>query len=65
MDSGDYQRFYNFLAAHECQVDYREFRTDTAVQPAQPRRAVLPPLESGPERERPRAASRPAAPACP
>ena len=56
MDSGDYQRFHNFLAAHECQVDYREFRNNTAVA-RPPRRSVLPPL--APVRERPRAASRP------
>ena len=26
MDEGDYKRFMNFLAAHECTVDYRQFR---------------------------------------
>jgi transcriptional regulator with PAS, ATPase and Fis domain len=27
MDDGDYKRFMNFLAAHECTVDFRQFRT--------------------------------------
>ena len=26
MDAGDYKRLMNFLAAHECAIDYREFR---------------------------------------
>jgi hypothetical protein len=26
MDDGDYKRFLNFLATHECTVDYRVFR---------------------------------------
>ena len=53
MDSGDYQRFYNFLSAHECQVDYREFRTEAAAKPA-PRRSALTPLSSLPQRRRAR-----------
>ena len=43
MDSADYQRFHNFLAAHDCKVDYREFRTG-APGPEPIRRAVLPSL---------------------
>ena len=27
MDESDYKRFMNFLAAHECTVDFRQFRT--------------------------------------
>ena len=39
MESHDYQRFHNFLAAHECKVDYREFRNG---QPDEsPRRSAL------------------------
>ena len=39
MEPQDYQRFHNFLAAHECKVDYREFRNG---QPDEsPRRSVL------------------------
>jgi transcriptional regulator with GAF, ATPase, and Fis domain len=53
MDSGDYQRFYNFLSAHDCQVDYREFRTEAAAKPA-PRRPALTPLTSLPQRRRAR-----------
>ena len=26
LDQQDYKRFMNFLAAHDCVVDYREFR---------------------------------------
>jgi two-component system, NtrC family, response regulator HydG len=43
MDSSDYQRFHNFLAAHDCKVDYREFRTG-GPGPEPSRRVVLPPL---------------------
>jgi hypothetical protein len=32
MNAQDYQRFHNFLAAHECKVDYREFRTGDAAR---------------------------------
>jgi transcriptional regulator with PAS, ATPase and Fis domain len=44
MESSDYQRFHNFLAAHECKVDYREFRTG-GPGPAPMRRALLPSLQ--------------------
>ena len=27
LDEGDYKRLLNFLAAHECSIDFREFRT--------------------------------------
>jgi hypothetical protein len=36
MPSTDYKRFLNFLAAHDCRVDFREFRQGT---PPPPRRA--------------------------
>jgi transcriptional regulator with PAS, ATPase and Fis domain len=62
MESGDYQRFYNFLSAHQCQVDYREFRTEAAANPV-PRRSTLAPLTALPQRRRPR--SEPAAAARP
>ena len=43
MQEQDYQRFHNFLAAHECKIDFREFRTgDGGGQEA--RRLVLPKL---------------------
>ena len=45
MDNADYQRFHNFLAAHDCKVDYREFRTG-GPGPEPVRRAVLPTLPS-------------------
>ena len=43
MSNGDYKRFLNFLAAHDCRADFREFRNGT---PELSRRAklVLPPL---------------------
>ena len=34
MDPQDYKKLLNFLAAHECVLDYREFRR--GAQPAQP-----------------------------
>jgi transcriptional regulator with PAS, ATPase and Fis domain len=40
----DYKRFLNFLAAHDCSVDYREFRGGASA-PSEPP-AVLPPLAS-------------------
>ena len=46
MSPADYQRFHNFLAAHDCKVDYREFRTGGPA-PAPTRRVVLPPLSNG------------------
>jgi transcriptional regulator with PAS, ATPase and Fis domain len=38
MKPGDYQRFHNFLAAHECKVEFREFRTAESTSAAVPRR---------------------------
>ena len=44
MPASDYKRFLNFLAAHDCNVDFRAFRNGTA--PTGPMRAprLLPPL---------------------
>ncbi len=44
MPASDYKRFLNFLAAHDCNVDFRAFRSGTA--PTGPMRAprLLPPL---------------------
>jgi transcriptional regulator with PAS, ATPase and Fis domain len=41
----DYKRFLNFLAAHDCRADFREFRNGTAEAPQRPR-PVLPPLST-------------------
>jgi hypothetical protein len=41
MPDGDYKPFLNFLAAHECCVDFREFRTGKAHTPA-PRTTLVP-----------------------
>ena len=43
MSSQEYKRFLNFLAAHQCGADFREFRQGTA-QPQRPPRLTLPPL---------------------
>ncbi len=44
LPAGDYKRFLNFLAAHDCNVDFRSFRNGTA--PTGPMRSprLLPPL---------------------
>jgi transcriptional regulator with PAS, ATPase and Fis domain len=46
MGPQDYKRFLNFLAAHECNVDFREFRHGTPAPQRAPR--LLPPLPSAP-----------------
>ena len=43
MQPSDYKRFLNFLAAHECRADFREFRNG-APEVGRPARLVLPPL---------------------
>jgi DNA-binding NtrC family response regulator len=45
MNAEDYQRFHNFLAAHQCKVDYREFRTGEADRDPK-RRGLLPELDT-------------------
>jgi transcriptional regulator with PAS, ATPase and Fis domain len=47
MPASDYKRFLNFLAAHDCNVDFRAYRNGTA--PTGPTRAprLLPPLPDG------------------
>ena len=49
----DYKRFLNFLAAHDCGVDYREFRNGPTQPVSRPR--VFPALSS---KETPRASRR-------
>jgi transcriptional regulator with PAS, ATPase and Fis domain len=45
MSARDYKRFLNFLAAHDCRADFREFRN--GVPEIRQRRApVLPPLQA-------------------
>jgi len=44
MENSDYQRFHNFLAAHDCKVDYREFRTGGPGPEPLRRAAALPRL---------------------
>ena len=43
MANQDYKRFLNFLAAHDCRADFREFRHGTA-EAERPPRLILPPL---------------------
>jgi transcriptional regulator with PAS, ATPase and Fis domain len=53
LPASDYHRFHNFLATHDCKVDYRAFRREPRVASALP-----------PQRER-RRAGRPDAPQAP
>jgi transcriptional regulator with PAS, ATPase and Fis domain len=46
MPARDYKRFLNFLAAHDCRADFREFRNGVPEVQRQPR-FVLPPLKPG------------------
>jgi transcriptional regulator with PAS, ATPase and Fis domain len=48
MSPRDYKRFLNFLAAHDCRADFREFRNGTPDLRQRPK-PVLPPLEDSPE----------------
>ena len=45
MQPQDYQKFHNFLSAHECKVDYREFRSGETTGLAT-RRSLLPELDT-------------------
>jgi DNA-binding NtrC family response regulator len=45
MPTNDYKRFLNFLAAHDCRADFREFRNGVPEVSRRPR-LVLPPLPS-------------------
>ncbi len=45
MPPQDYKRFLNFLAAHDCRADFREFRNGVPDVPRRPH-LVLPPLAS-------------------
>ncbi len=47
MPPADYKRFLNFLAAHECRADFREFRNGGAEVGRRPQ-LVLPPLPQPP-----------------
>jgi two-component system, NtrC family, response regulator HydG len=51
MSPRDYKRFLNFLAAHDCRADFREFRNGVPENPRRPR-LELPELP--PEQLRPR-----------
>ncbi len=44
LGTGDYKRFLNFLAAHDCTVDFREFRHGSPPPLRAPR--LLPPLDA-------------------
>jgi transcriptional regulator with PAS, ATPase and Fis domain len=46
----DYKRFLNFLAAHDCRADFREFRNGVPDVPRRPR-LLLPPLAAKPRTE--------------
>ena len=54
MKPSDYQRFHNFLAAHDCKVGYREFRNADSAHPEPPRSLLAPFFAEPEERERSR-----------
>jgi hypothetical protein len=45
MPDEDYKRFLNFLAAHQCSVDVRAYRSGTSL-PGKSRVLALPPLRA-------------------
>ena len=49
MSSRDYKRFLNFLAAHDCRADFREFRNGVAEVRRRPE-PLLPSRSQGPSR---------------
>jgi DNA-binding NtrC family response regulator len=51
---GDYKRFLNFLAAHDCHVNFREYRYGTPEGKGRTPRVLLPPLEGTGSHEPPR-----------
>jgi transcriptional regulator with PAS, ATPase and Fis domain len=48
MSNDDYKRFLNFLAAHDCRADFREFRNGTPEVVRRPQ-LVLPPSPKAPQ----------------
>ena len=52
MSNSDYKRFLNFLAAHDCRADFREFRNGAPEMARRPR-LVLPPLTQADTEQRP------------
>ena len=51
MPPKDYKRFLNFLAAHDCRVDFREFRTGNEhLPPPRPAKPVVDDVERATER---------------
>jgi DNA-binding NtrC family response regulator len=57
MAETDYKRFMNFLAAHECTVDFRQFRTLSPIDA--PPRPIHLPLDVAAPKKAPRRASTP------
>ena len=47
MPNSDYKRFLNFLAAHDCRADFREFRNGVPEVGCRPK-LLLPPLTDVP-----------------
>ena len=52
MSSRDYRRFMNFLAAHDCSIGVREFRSEAASMPAE-KSAAFPVAADNPEENYP------------
>jgi hypothetical protein len=55
IEPGDYKRFLNFLSTHDCNVDFREFRSgrqqDRTIRPVLPILAKMARREADAERK--------------
>ena len=52
MSNEDYKRFLNFLAAHDCRADFREFRNGTPEVARRPQLVLPPPPKVSNDREK-------------
>jgi transcriptional regulator with PAS, ATPase and Fis domain len=52
MSNDDYKRFLNFLAAHDCRADFREFRNGTPEVARRPQLVLPPSPKAGQDREK-------------
>ena len=52
MSNDDYKRFLNFLAAHDCRADFREFRNGTPEVARRPKLVLPPPPKASHERDK-------------
>ncbi|NOT25179.1 MAG: sigma 54-interacting transcriptional regulator [Acidobacteria bacterium] len=52
MSNEDYKRFLNFLAAHDCRADFREFRNGTPEVVRRPQLVLPPSPKASPDRDK-------------